>query len=215
MRDFLFFPIAAAIMLGMIAAALAPGPDRVREALAAFGSPETGLGVSGETLNMLQMPDGLSMDLLTLEGTSTARIAAFRPYDQPPLSQGAFITLPPDFGRAFAGRTIRISTVVRRAPESGSPRFAMAYFGGGGVQDSGWQEMQPTDDLQTYEFDWTLPPDPGETDVDYIGVWPDPEGRGRAIDLTGLSARIVEPDAAEDIPAGLAASALQDPPELR
>lgn len=205
MRDYLFFPLAIAAMLGMVALALKPGPERVRAALAAFGDPESGVRIEGETLSMLQMPDGLSMDMIALpDGTDAARLAAFRPYDQPPLSQGAFITLPPDFGRAFAGHRVRVTVSARRAPASGSPAFKMAYFGGEDGQNSGWRDMQTTDDVKTFYFDLDLPPDSPEPTVDYIAVWPDPEGMGRAIDLVSMSARIVGelPSLRRDAPEG-------------
>src|SRR5690606_16186941 len=130
MRDYLFFPVATPALLAMAAAALAPGPAYQREVMSAMGTPETGLLLEGETLILFQVPEGLSLDPVSGPGdrVEAARMAAFKPYDVPPPSPGIFLTLPPAFETAFAGRTVRVSIQARRPPANGSPLFMVSYF---------------------------------------------------------------------------------------
>lgn len=197
MRDLLFFPLAAVSLAAMIWAAIAPGPARLEAALAPFRDPYAGLQIEDERLAMFQAPEGLSMDIAPLEtGESAARMAAFRPDDQPPFSQGIFITLAPEFAEALSGRTVRISVRARAAAENGAPVFGVAYFSAIGQASSGWLEAELTPQFRTYAFDWAVPPPSGEppVGVDAIGIWPDPEGRGRMLEMLSLSARIVSDD---------------------
>src|SRR5690554_6478873 len=128
MRDLIFFPLAGLAMALMVWAAVAAGPARLREALAPFDDPHAGLRVEGDLLDLFAAPEGLSVDRIVLEdGQEAARMAAFRPDNQPPRSQGVFLTLPPEFGAALAGGTVRISVRARSAPENGSPRFNLGY----------------------------------------------------------------------------------------
>ncbi len=193
MRDWIFFPLMGAIMLGMIAFGLAPGKERLREAMIPFSDPEAGLYLEGDTLSLMYAADGLSLDLVTLEnGRRAAQMAAFRRLDEPPLSQGIFITLPPNFADAFAGRTIRISIEARAPLQHGSPRFSVAYFGGENG-NSGWRDITLSGETDTYVFDWEAPLRKSSAHGGgpaFIGVWPDPEGRGRAIDMFSLRVRI-------------------------
>lgn len=188
MRDQLFFPIAGLALLAMAAAAIAPGPAYQRAAMRAMGTPEAGLLLEGETLALFQVPEGLSLDLVPAEDQTgfSANLAAFKPYDQPPSSAGVFLTLPPEFERAFAGRTVTVRVEARRAAVDGSPHFLLRYFGGEDQDPNEWREAATGESLQTYEFDWSLPPSDGA--ADYIGIWPDPEGLGRAIEIVRLSA---------------------------
>jgi hypothetical protein len=190
MRDYLFFPIAGLVLLAMIAAAVAPGPAYQRRAMAALGDPDTGLLIEGETLSTFQIPEGISLDVIETENGPAARIAAFKRYDTPPESAGAFLTLPTDFETAFAGRTIRVSVQARRSAENGSPHFRLRYIAGAGQPGDDWRDVAVDGSLRTYEFDWTLPPTDGA--ADYIGIWPDPEGLGRSIEIVRLSAWIAD-----------------------
>lgn len=192
MPDYLFYPMIAAVLAVMAAVALAPGPERQREAMAAMGNPQDGLHLQGEALSNLQAPEGLSMDLVELpDGRTIGRAAAFKRTDQPPLSAGVFVTLTSEFEDAFAGHTVRVSVEARRPQANGSQRMWVSYFGGGGPGDGVWREAALGTELQTYVFEWALPEMGGEPGVDYIGIWPDPEGQGRAVEVFSLRAEVV------------------------
>jgi hypothetical protein len=192
MRDYLFFPVAGLALVAMAAAAIAPGPAYQREAMTAMGTPEAGLLLEGETLNLFQVPEGLSLDPVENPAGRivAARMAAFKPYDLPPTSAGIFLTLPPAFETAFAGQTIRVSVQARRPEANGSPRFLLSYFAGAGQEPEGWREVEIDTTVQTFEFDWVLPPSDGA--ADYIGIWPDPEGLGRSTEIVRLTAWLAD-----------------------
>lgn len=198
MPDYLFFPFVAVALAAMTWAAIAPGPERRREALEALGDPQEGLIVQGDNLASFQIPEGLSLDLVALEdGRTAASLTAFKAYDAPPQSAGIFIALPPEFQAVFSGERVRLSVQAQRPAANGSPHFFAGYFPGGraGGGAMGWRDSEIDQQLETYSFEFDVPPPDGGAGQDYVGVWPDPEGLGRSIDLVRLTVEILDADA--------------------
>ncbi len=185
MKDWLFYPLAALIIGGMIYYALsfkvdnAPKNADIYErsggALAdLFPSPGT----------TIKMPDNAAIDnFATLAAHMTREIA--------PPSAGVFATLGPAYEANFGGAVVRVSVRARSGRVNPSPVMELGYFTDG-AGDSGWQSFTLSPKFADYGFDFSpnLAADKGN---DYIGIWPDPLGQGGTIEVQSVRVARVKP----------------------
>lgn len=193
MADRVFYPLVILIAIALIAAALAPGPARLREARAELAGAGDAVVARGTALQHLQTGDGIGFEAGPDEdGPAYIRARASKPSDAPPLSAGLFLSLSPAQERALAGRALRVSVVARARGSSPAEEFKFGYFVADERSDSGWKTFQPTPDFETYSFTFTPAKKTGEPNPDYVGLWPDAEGENRTLDIAQIAVRPVE-----------------------
>ncbi len=190
MADRVFYPLVILIACGLIAAALAPGPARQREARQELAGAGDSVVARGATLNNLQTGDGIGFEPGPDEdGPGYIRARASKPSDVPPLSAGLFLSLSPAQERALAGRPLRVSVVARARGANPAEQFKFGYFVADERKDSGWETFTPTPNFETYSFTFTPEGKTGEPNPDYVGLWPDADGEGRTLDIAQIAVR--------------------------
>jgi len=182
MKNWLFYPLSALIIAGMIVYALsfstssAPVDPNVFE-------------LSGDSLGELFPSPGTTMQLANDTNGAVAYAVLSGQLDRAtaPASAGVFGTLGPVHEESFAGHAIRITVRARQGQLNPSETMDVAYFTAG-AGDSAWQNYALSKDFTDYSFVFTPGPLNAKASTDFIGIWPSPKGQKRTIDL--LSVRV-------------------------
>lgn len=157
-----------------------PRPEAVFEA--AVG----GTGIAG-----LTAPEGARIELLT--GAAGAlpevRLSGVQSNASANGAPGIYLRLPDAFERAASGRTVRVTVVARRAAESPSRSFAVAYSTSE-VGNSGWRRFTATAEPARHAFVYDVRP-MAKGFGDFIGILPDTEGTGGAVQISAITAEIL------------------------
>lgn len=187
LRDLYFYPLAAALIAGMVAFALSFGggdalsdEERIRE----------GWTLEGEALRNLIASPGTDMDYVA-EGNGFVRLSANIAYgaDGRP-TPGVYAALGPDFERTFAGRSLRITMRARRPGGNGLDAFESAYFPIEGPA-SPWAVFQLGDDWEDFSYTFTPPIVASKPNTDLVSVYPGKAGENRPMDLARFRIEVV------------------------
>lgn len=184
MKDRFFYPLAMLIIGGMIAYAMS------------FSVDNTPINVDiyerqGIELEELFPSPGTTVYMGSFGEDSYAVLSAHMNRDIAVSSAGVFGTLGPAYESNFGGATIRIAVRAKQGEISPSPAMELGYFTSG-VGDSEWQKFELLDEYADYSFDFTPNP-PTEKGNDYIGIWPDPSGKGGTIDVQSVRVERLRP----------------------
>lgn len=192
LKDWQFYPIAILLIGAAIAYALsfAEHPQNIDYS--------QGYEISGDSLQTLFASDGTSVSIAG-DGSNPSAYAVLSAHvskEIAPPSAGVFTTLSPEFEKAFAGQTIRVTVTARQGQATPVEEFDIIYVTAG-AGDSPWHTFTPNDEFQTYSF--TFEPDlpTGAPGNDYVGIWPDVEGKQRTLDVKSIKIDIIRPTAAE------------------
>lgn len=186
MKDWLFYPFAMLIIGGMIAYALSfatpTGADTATE-----------FKLEGETLSTLFPAEGTSFSIAgdANNPNAYAVLSAHIAKELAPPSAGVFATLGPSWEKKFAGQNIRVTIHARKGRANPVDRFQFAYFTDG-AGSSGWQTFDLSSEFQDISFEFTPGLPNGDPSSDYVGIWPDPNGRQRTMDVKWLKVETVE-----------------------
>lgn len=197
MRDLFFYPFAALIISGLIFAALLPGE---RFDISTDSILQQGYVLKGTAFENLIASPGTSHSLITekaniSEGADvyTQMTSHLTRKDAPP-SAGVFATLGRDYAQVFSGHPIEIKVIARQSETRPVEQFEMGYFAPGQGQ-SGWKTYQLTQDYQSYTLIYAPKETRDDDRVHYFGIWPDPEGQQRYMDVIEMSVKRVMPAA--------------------
>lgn len=102
---------------------------------------------------------------------------------------GAFIRLDDEFEADAAANVVRVS-VTLSGPEGA--RAALAYSTND-LGNSGWQSFILTAAPTTHSFDYAVPP-LAHGNGDFLGIDPDPDGAGHALQVHAILLEILESD---------------------
>lgn len=187
LRDLYFYPLAAALIAGMVALALSFGGG---EALSDAEIVEQGWTLEGEALRNLIVSPGTDMDYLDEDG-GFVRMRANIAYgaDGRP-TPGIYAALGPDVERAFAGRTLRITVRARALPPDGLERFDSAYFPIEAAA-SPWAVFDLSPDWADYSYTFTPPIVAAPANTDLVSVYPGKRGENRPVDVARLRIEVV------------------------
>jgi len=176
-KDRYFYPLATLFVAAMIWFALSFQVDN------APANADVYLR-SGTELEELFPSPGTTIIMENSGQGVVAILSAHMSREIAPPSAGVFGTLGPVYESNFGGAKIRISARARKAPQSASSQFELGYFTSG-VGDSDWQRFDLTDEFADYSFEFSPNP-PQDKGNDYVGIWPDPSGKGGTIELMSL-----------------------------
>jgi len=95
----------------------------------------------------------------------------------------ARIYLTPRIRKLLNEKTLRVTIFARSASRNPSPEMAVAVADGDETSD--WQTFQLDDTFRPYEIEFTFPLLGSRKPV--IAVWADPEGAGRAVEISEIS----------------------------
>jgi len=91
----------------------------------------------------------------------------------------------------FGGATIRVTVRARQSKTTPSSSMELGYFTTG-VGDSGWKPFSLSGEFVDYSFEFSPNP-PIEKGIDYVGIWPDPAGKGGVIDVQSVRVERLRP----------------------
>ena len=152
LKDRFFYPLAALIVVAMVAVALSFG-ERIdltdREIW------NSGYTMTGEDLVRLTAQPGTQAVFVAAasEEPAYARLTSTAARDSLPPGPGVFAPLGPQYERAFASRDIRMTVTARSSRINGLETFDIGYFSAGSG-DSGWKRKTLTADWKDYVLDF-------------------------------------------------------------
>lgn len=127
-----------------------------------------------EGFTAVEVEDGLRLSGHVADVTSTGRTG------------GISFRLPVDAEAAVSGHRIRVDLTARPVDEGQD--FAAAYSTSE-VGNSGWRALSVGDGVASFEYS-VRPMNNGRGD--FIGILPDPEGAGQALDLLGIEVHLLD-----------------------
>lgn len=105
---------------------------------------------------------------------------------------GVLVRVQPEYTAKLGGRKVRVTVRARTSPTDGAPAFKVMYYRSGSNGGSGWQDFTPTAEFAPYAFEYAVPDVTSTTGVDNIGFWADPEGKGRGIEVSGVTVETID-----------------------
>lgn len=184
--DFVFYPLAAALAGGLVLAALGAGEARFPSGPMSAGRADAAfLAVEGRDLGRFASGPRDKVEVIATPGQPiVARIAGVkRELATATPMQTAHLRLAADLEQAYGGQALRITITARAAQVSPAASFKAGYSTGASG-DSGWTEFPLTPVFQDYAFEYQPPaPDAQELGLDFLGVMPDPTGKGGAVEI--------------------------------
>lgn len=106
------------------------------------------------------------------------------------MSAGVAAVIAGAFEDAVIGREIEVSFDLRAVdPELTEARIGYFVVGDG---DTGWREVPVTTEFQTVSLRHRVPNDAPRGNNDWVGIWPDTTGAGRAVIVRRIEVRILE-----------------------
>lgn len=184
--DWAFFSLIAALAAGLVALGLVIRPAGTDPALneerLEYRGPALANFIAGPGTQVAFVPDYPGGPVARMG--STASIAARN-------SAGVGLVVPAEFEARVPGQRIRVEAELRRIDETLEATGLAYYTTNNG--DSGVYEIPVTDQFETVGFEWTVPE--GEPNGrEWVGFWPDLEGRGRQILVRRVSVEILSRD---------------------
>jgi len=179
LRDYIFFPLMALIVTGIIYAALYPGQ---KNQLTDDAILTEGYLAEGESLKFIQASPGTSVEYISGEGEAAPYLilTAHLPRETAPPSAGIFAPLNAPYEQAFAGKTLSMTIRAKQISEMPLDQFRAGYFTAG-AGDSGWNIFDLTPDYQNFSFTFQPKASDARPDLDYFGIWPDEQGEQRTM----------------------------------
>ena len=187
--DWAFFPGALILAAAMVFAAMQVRPSGDSPVFA-----DGRYVMDGPALNQLIATPGTEFTFVADAQAPFVRAiaqAALAPSGGP---IGVAALLPEQFEAQVVGEVVAVEAVWRAAPETGLSQAHLRYATDGGG-DSGWRALPVSEAFEPVGFCYQVRDDAPLTGQEWLGVWPDAEGRGRAIDIRRLSATILPPGA--------------------
>ncbi len=192
MRDFLFFPLAAALASTFIFVAVNPFAARLPTgAVSGGGRNALDVTVQGDELNRFVLGElsGLNIDLMHPDGgkaflridrQSTAK------YEDPRL--GPHLVLAEDLEFALESRPIEVVIEARSVGDFPASQFEVNYFAKM-ESESGWQRFTLTREFQPYTLTFYTPKRGSEEGYDFVGIRPVAPDKHRVMDVRSVEIR--------------------------
>lgn len=194
MRDFLFFPLAAALASTFIFVATNPFASHLPSGpVSGGGRNALDVTVQGEELNrfVLGQLAGVSIDLMTPEGGKAfLRIdrQATAKYEDPRL--GPHLILAEDLEYALESRPIEVVIEARSVDDFPASQFEANYFAKT-ESESGWHSFTLTREFQPYTLTFYTPKRGREEGYDFVGIRPVAPDKHRVMDVRSVQIRSV------------------------
>lgn len=184
--DWAFFPLAGAVIAGMIAGALSLGDSGYRSSEQIIAE---GVSFDGVQLEAITTGNGLDAGFLIEGQTRIVRITASRGPLDGPQSAGAFYTLLPQEIEALQGYSLQVTYWARSSADQGAEAARFNFFAPGIGQGS-WQRVELGPEFEAVSI--TVTPPSCDWNFGYIGVWPDWEYQADTIELRAVEVRALE-----------------------
>lgn len=190
LKDRFFYPLALALIAGMIWFALSRA--QLSDIISADVC-KSGYTVEGEDLAFLQAGPGTNYNYFAPQRDNPAYVSLYshiaRDKANPP-SAGVFVSIGYQYAQVFHGKTIRMTIRARAGRRNPLDNFDAGYFSlAAGTTD--WQRFDLTDNYQDYSFDFSPRKTEATLDIDYFGIWPGVEGKQTTMDVEKFQVTIL------------------------
>lgn len=189
MNDIVFYPLAALIALGIIAAAALPGKDRLGcSSVSGAGTNYNTVRVEGNDLCRMKAAGQSDIErILVGDEISSIWISAGAGLlgDRP--DRNPHFRLARDLEFQFSDRRIKVTIVAKPASDHGALAFE-ANYSAGPEGNSGWHTFKLVPEYRAYSFTYDVPlhTTAGET-VDYLAIRPVVPQKTRAVDIKSVT----------------------------
>lgn len=184
--DWAFFPLAGAVIAGMIAGALSQGDSGYRSSEQILAD---GVRFDDVQLEAITTGNGLEAGFLIEGQTRIVRITASRGPLDGPRSAGAFYTLLPQEIQALQGYSLEVRFWARSSADNGAEAARFNLFTPGIGQGS-WRHVPLGPEFEEVSF--TVTPPSCDWNFGYVGVWPDWDFGADTIELRAVEIRAFE-----------------------
>lgn len=184
--DWAFFPLAGAVIAGMIAGALSLGDTGYRSSEQIIAE---GVRFDDVQLEAITTGNGLEAGFLIEGQTRIVRITASRGPLDGPQSAGAFYTLLPQEIEALQGHSLEVRFWARSSADNGAEAMRVSLFTRGIGQDS-WRRMPVGSEFE--EISFSVTPPTCDWTYGYVGAWPDWEFEADTIELRAVEVRALD-----------------------
>jgi len=190
LKDRYFYPLALALIAGMIWFALSRA--QLSDVISADVC-KSGLTIEGEDLVLLQAGPGTNYEYFAAQRDNVAYVSLFshiaRDKADPP-SAGVFAPIGYQYAQVFHGKTIRMTVRARAGRRNPLDSFDTGYFSltGGATK---WQTFELRDSFQDFSFDFSPRKAEPTQDIDYFGIWPGVEGKQTRMDVEKFQVTIL------------------------
>jgi hypothetical protein len=189
MRDAFFFSGVAALAGIMIVIAMSNDPRSLNGSPLSVGSGRRDLVVAqGSNLARFRDTRRDTVSVIRVENQLPyARLTSRRSADLVTTAKEvAHLPINTDLEVAFAERNLKITIRARRAPVNGSPTMRAEYYASAD-DTSDWKSFLVTPEWQDYTFEYTPPKSPASLGLDFLGIWADPDGLGRGVEVSKIT----------------------------
>lgn len=192
MRDFLFFPLAAALASTFIFVAVDPLASRLPTGpVSGGGRNAEDVIVQGEELNRFVSGRmaGMNMDVVTpADGKTFLRIDRYSSAQYSDPRFGPHLILAEDVEYAMESRPIEVVIYARWAGDFSASQFEANYFAKT-EGESGWHRFTLTHEFQPYTFTFYTPRRGRDAGYDYVGIRPVSPEKHRVMDVRSVEIR--------------------------
>lgn len=192
MRDFLFFPLAAALAGAFVFVALDPYAERLPSGpVSGGGRNALDVTIEGKELHRLVVGElgGFEIELFSPEGGAAfLRIdrETTENYEDPRL--GPHLVLAEDMELALESRPVEVVIEARSTGEFPASEFEANYFAKT-EGESGWQAFTLTREFLPYTLSFFTPRRGREEGYDFIGIRPVTPDKHREMDVRSIRIR--------------------------
>lgn len=192
LKDFIFYPLAMIIVIGMVIYAISFGSNTTLTDVEIW---KKGYVMSGEDLTRLAAQPGTQAKFVAASGaqpayarlTSTVARASL-PTDKP----GIFAPLGPEYERAFSTRKLRLTITARTSTIQGLEHFDMGYFTAGSG-DSRWIRKALKDEWEDYVMEFTPGALTAQVGLDHFSMWPGETAELLSMDVREMRVEVLDP----------------------
>jgi len=190
LKDRFFYPLALALIAGMIWFALSRA--QISDIISADVC-KSGYTVEGEDLALLVAGPGTNYDYFAAQRDNAAYVSLYshiaRDLADPP-SAGVFAPIGYQYAQVFHGKTIRMTIRAKAGRRNPLKSFDAGYFSiaAGATK---WQTFDLTNRFQDFSFDFSPRKAEITQDIDYFGIWPGVEGKQTTMDVEKFQVTIL------------------------
>ncbi len=189
MKDIFFFCGVAALSAIMVATAMANDPRSLPTSPLSVGQGRRDLVlVSGSNLRRFRETRRDTVTLLRPENLAPVIRLTSRRSDDFMTSAKEVANLPiqTDLEVAFSEKNLKVTIRARRAPVNGSPMMRAEYYASAD-ETSDWKSFLVTPEWQDYTFNYVPPKSAANLGLDFLGIWADSDGLGRAVEISKVT----------------------------
>ena len=174
--DWAYYSIAGLAVAGLVWAGMEYRPSGAEPIVT-----ENTYVMNGPALSQLIPGPGTRTEFFAGPEGALARVSALASFEAAGrLAAGVGAVVPPEFEARVAGRLLRIEATLRGEPDNAPDMARLGYFTVG-FGDSGWRDIAVGETFETVGFCYAVNPAAEINGDEAIGIWPDLEGRGRAV----------------------------------